>query len=256
MKAAEPRKLPADLDPCTLPANVAVIMDGNGRWAKHRGRTRLAGHHRGAEKLIDLLHCCKDWGIRTLTAYAFSTENWARPKTEVGPLMWLIEQTIRRRLDELSALGMRFDCIGDLTVVPYSLRREIERAIEQTADNTSVEFVMAINYGGQQDILQACQAIAAEIESGAINASEIDRALFERHLYTGRKQNPDLLIRTSGEQRLSNFLLWQLAYTELYFTDTLWPDFGRAEFHQALLVYQARNRRFGRVDLPAERTAV
>lgn len=248
MKTPLPRELPADLDPCTLPAHVAVIMDGNGRWAKRRGQTRLAGHGRGAEKLVDLLHCCRDWGIRTLTAYAFSTENWARPKVEVELLMWLIEQTIRRRLNELSAIGMRFDCIGDLTVLPHSLRCEIQRAIEQTADNTSVEFVMAINYGGQQDILHACQGISAGVASGTINASQVDRALFEQHLYTGRKQNPDLLIRTSGEQQLSNFLLWQLAYTELYFTDTFWPDFDAVEFHRALLAYQARNRRFGRVD--------
>jgi undecaprenyl diphosphate synthase len=256
VKTAQPRELPPDLNPCALPAHVAVIMDGNGRWAKHRGHTRIAGHRRGADRLIDLLRCCKDWGIPTLTAYAFSTENWRRPKLEVELLMWLIELTIRHRLSELSAMGMRFDCIGDLTVLPLSLRREIERAIEQTADNTSVEFVMAINYGGRQDILQACQAIATEIDSGTINAGEVDQALFERHLYTGRKPNPDLLIRTSGEQRLSNFLLWQLAYTELYFTDTLWPDFDAAEFHRALLAYQARDRRFGRADPnPARLTA-
>jgi undecaprenyl diphosphate synthase len=257
VKTAQPRELPPDLNPCALPAHVAVIMDGNGRWAKHRGHTRIAGHRRGADKLIDLLHCCKDWGIRTLTAYAFSTENWQRPRAEVELLMWLIEQTIRRRLDELSAIGMRFDCIGNLTVLPLSLRREIERAIERTAGNTSVEFVMAINYGGRQDILQACQAIAAGIESGAIDASAVDQALFEQHLYTGGRQSPDLLIRTSGEQRLSNFLLWQLAYTELYFTDAFWPDFDAAEFHRALLAYQARNRRFGRVTpSPAKQIAV
>ncbi len=257
LKTTRPRKLPADLDPCTLPAHVAVIMDGNGRWAKRRGQTRLGGHRRGADKLIDLLHCCKDWGIRTLTAYAFSSENWQRPRVEVELLMRLIEHTIRSRLPQLDASGMRFDCIGDLTVLPHSLRDEIQRAIEQTADNTSVEFVMAINYGGQQEILQACQAIAAEIESGTINASQVDRALFEQHLYTGARQNPDLLIRTSGEQRLSNFLLWQLAYTELYFTDIFWPDFDAAEFHRALLAYQARNRRFGRVDpSPARQTAI
>ncbi len=144
---------------------------------------------------------------------------------------------------------MRFDCIGDLTVLPHSLRCEIQRAIEQTADNTSVEFVMAINYGGQQDIRHACQGISAGVASGTINASQVDRALFEQHLYTGRKQNPDLLICTSGEQRILNFLLWQLAYTELYFTDTFWPDFDAVEFHRALLAYQARNRRFGRVYL-------
>jgi undecaprenyl diphosphate synthase len=162
-------------------------------------------------------------------------------------LMWLIEHTIRRRLDELSAIGMRLDCIGDLTVLPQSLRRELLRAIEQTADNTGVEFVMAINYGGQQDILQACRAIAGEVEAGAIAPAQIDQALFELHLHTGRKRTPDLLVRTSGEQRLSNFLLWQLAYTELYFTDTFWPDFGSAEFHRALLAYQSRNRRYGRI---------
>lgn len=241
------RNLPADLNPCALPAHVAVIMDGNGRWAKRQGQPRLVGHRRGADNLVDLLHCCKDWGIRTLTAYAFSTENWQRPKVEVELLMWLIEQMIRHKLPELKAMGMRFDCIGDLTVLPHSLRCEIQRAIEQTANNTSVEFVMAINYGGQQEILQACQAIAAQVEGGTIKTSQIDRALFEQHLYTGRKQNPDLLIRTSGEQRLSNFLLWQLAYTELYFTDAFWPDFDASEFHQALLAYQSRNRRFGRV---------
>lgn len=243
-----PNKLPADLDPRTLPSHVAVIMDGNGRWAERQGRTRLAGHRRGADTLNDMVHCCRDWGIRTFTAYAFSTENWRRPEMEVNFLMWLFEQTIRRRLDEFHAAGIRFDIIGNLAGLPQSLRREILRAIELTADNTNVEFVMAVNYGGQQDILEACRAIAAGIEAGTITASQIDQAMFERHLHASKKQSPDLLIRTSGEQRLSNFLLWQLAYTELYFTDTFWPDFGAAEFHHALLTYQARRRRFGGVN--------
>ncbi len=251
METTLQRNLPPDLNPTTLPTHVAIIMDGNGRWAQQRGKPRLFGHYQGANTLLDLLYCCQEWGIPTLTTYAFSSENWQRPKVEVDLLMWLIEQMIRQKLPELKAMGMCFDCIGDLTVLPASLRLEIESAIAQTAQNNGVKFVMAINYGGQQEILHACQVLASQTEQGTLKASQIDRALLEKHLYTHNQPPPDFLIRTSGEQRLSNFLLWQLAYTELYFTDTFWPDFDRSAFHQALLSYQVRRRRFGRVSSSA-----
>ncbi|WP_313949406.1 polyprenyl diphosphate synthase [Leptolyngbya sp. FACHB-261] len=248
MESTRLRDRPTDLDPLRLPAHVAVIMDGNGRWAKGRGQPRIFGHRRGVDILKDLLRCCKDWGIGTLTAYAFSTENWGRPIEEVDFLMLLFERVLRRELREMMLEGVKISFVGDLQALPRSLQSEIEQAMTQTKDNTAVEFVVATNYGGRQEILQACRQLAAQAQRGELDPAQINDALFEKHLYTAGTQDPDLLIRTSGEMRLSNFLLWQMAYTELYVTDTLWPDFDRAEFHQALLAYQARERRFGRVE--------
>ncbi len=244
------RDRPTDLDPLRLPAHVAVIMDGNGRWARHRGQPRIFGHRRGVDTLKDLLRCCKDWGIPTLTAYAFSTENWGRPVEEVDFLMLLFERVLRRELREMILEKVKISFVGDLPALPHSLQKEIEQAVRQTAGNTAVEFVVATNYGGRQEILQACRHLAAQVQRGELEPEQIDHALFEAHLYTAGTCDPDLLIRTSGEMRLSNFLLWQMAYTELYVTETLWPDFGRSEFHQALLAYQSRDRRFGRVEAP------
>lgn len=237
--------LPTDLDARYLPKHVAVIMDGNGRWANHRGLPRIAGHRQGAKVLKDLLRCCKDWGIRALTAYAFSTENWRRPTAEVDFLMVLFEKMLRRELKEMHQEGVRIRFLGDLSGLNPTLRREMTRAMEETAHNRAVDFNVAINYGGRSEIVQACQQIAARVEQGQLTAAAIDEQLISEHLYTASGQDPDLLIRTSGEQRLSNFLLWQLAYSEMYFTDVFWPDFDRREFHRALQVYQRRDRRFG-----------
>ncbi|NEP17011.1 MAG: isoprenyl transferase [Leptolyngbya sp. SIO4C1] len=241
------RNLPADLDPHGLPKHVAVIMDGNGRWATRQGLPRIAGHRRGARVLKDLLRCCKDWGVGALTAYAFSTENWRRPTEEVDFLMVLFERLLRKELSEMHREGVRIRFLGDLSALHSSLRREIDRSMAETAGNSAIEFNVAINYGSRSEITRACREVAEKIHQGALSPDAITEDLLARHLYTTGSCDPDLLIRTSGEQRLSNFLLWQLAYTEMYFTDALWPEFDRAEFYKALLAFQGRNRRFGAV---------
>lgn len=241
------QELPADLLRERLPQHVAVIMDGNGRWAKKRGMPRIMGHRRGVDVLKDLLRCCRDWGIKALTAYAFSTENWGRPTEEVEFLMTLFERVLRQELREMMQENVQIRFVGNLAALPRSLQDEIERSVATTSQNQGIQFTIATNYGGRQEILQACRAIAAKVQQGLIEPEQIDEALFERHLYTAGICDPDLLIRTSGEMRVSNFLLWQVAYSELYVTDTLWPDFDRMAFHQALSVYQQRERRFGKV---------
>ncbi|HIK29563.1 MAG: isoprenyl transferase [Oscillatoriaceae bacterium SKW80] len=241
------QELPADLDRDRLPKHVAVIMDGNGRWAKRQGLPRILGHRRGVDALKELLRCCRDWGIKALTAYAFSTENWGRPLEEVDFLMTLFERVLRQELDEMIRENVRIKFVGNLLALPSSLQAEISRAVEATRNNPGIQFTVATNYGGRQEILQACRAIAFQVQQGLIQPEEIDEALFESHLYTAGISDPDLLIRTSGEMRISNFLLWQVAYSELYITDILWPDFDREAFHLALRAYQQRDRRFGKI---------
>jgi len=239
--------LPADLLPERLPQHVAVIMDGNGRWAAQRGLPRMVGHGQGVETLKSLLRCCDRWGIRALTAYAFSTENWGRPTAEVDFLMTLFERVLRRELNDLLREDVRIRFVGNLADLPQSLQAEIRRAMTETANNKGICFNVATNYGGRQEILQACRALAQEVKQGDLEPEAITESLFAQHLYTQNEGDPDLLIRTSGEMRISNFLLWQLAYAEIYVTPTLWPDFDRAAFHQALLAYQQRHRRFGKL---------
>ncbi len=239
--------LPPDLKPELLPRHVAVIMDGNGRWAKRQGMPRIMGHKRGVDALKDLLRCCRDWGIKALTAYAFSTENWGRPQEEVDFLMTLFQRVLRQELREMVKEDVQIRFVGNLNALPSALQTEIERSVAETENNLGIRFTVATNYGGRQEIIQACRAIATKVEQGLLQPDEIDEAIFEKHLYTAGTCDPDLLIRTSGEMRLSNFLLWQMAYSEIYITDTFWPDFNRSEFHQALRVYQQRERRFGKV---------
>ena len=239
--------LPSDLLPERLPRHVAVIMDGNGRWAKRRGLPRIMGHRRGVDALKDLLRCARDWGIEALTAYAFSTENWGRPTEEVEFLMTLFERVLRRELQEMMEENVRIRFVGNLQALPASLQAEIDRSMTMTSSNTGIQFTVATNYGGRQEIVQACRAIATQIQAGQLQPEDIDEAVFERHLYTAGICDPDLLIRTSGEMRISNFLLWQMAYAEIYVTDTFWPDFDRSQFHSALRDYQSRERRFGKV---------
>lgn len=241
------QQLPPDLDTARLPKHVAVIMDGNGRWAKRQGLPRIMGHRRGVDALKDLLRCCKDWGVGALTAYAFSSENWGRPLDEVNFLMTLFERVLRQELQEMIAEDVRIRFVGNLQVLPKSLQAEISRSMTATRNNQAIEFTVATNYGGRQEIVQACRTIAEKVAQGLISPEQIDESMFARHLYTAELQDLDLLIRTSGEMRLSNFLLWQVAYSELYVTNTLWPDFDRLEFHQALSAYQKRDRRFGKV---------
>jgi undecaprenyl diphosphate synthase len=243
--------LPSDLDPQRLPKHVAVIMDGNGRWATQRGLPRIAGHRQGASTLKNLLRTCKDWGIQALTVYAFSTENWRRPTEEVDFLIMLFERLLQKELAEMHQEDVRINFIGDLSALPKTVSQVMEGAIATTAKNQTVQFNVAVNYGSRAEITRACQALAQQVQQGNLHPDEITEEQIHQQLYTQDLPDPDLLIRTSGEMRLSNFLMWQLAYTELYFTDTLWVDFDRDAFHQALLHYQQRDRRFGGVAVPA-----
>ncbi|WOD38470.1 isoprenyl transferase [Nodosilinea sp. E11] len=237
--------LPVDLHPEALPSHVAVIMDGNGRWATQRGLPRVAGHRQGAQTVKDLLRCCKDWGIEALTVYAFSTENWRRPMAEVTFLLRLFERLLRRELADMQREGVRIRFLGDLSPLPERLQALMQEAMAMTCSNQRVQFNVAVNYGGRQELVAATRHIAQQVACGAISINDVDEAALARVLLTYPLPDPELLIRTSGEQRLSNFLPWQLAYTELYFTDLLWPEFDRAAFYQALQWYQGRQRRFG-----------
>lgn len=241
------KELPSDLRRDRLPQHVAVIMDGNGRWATRRGLPRSVGHRQGVDTLKELLRCCDDWGIQALTAYAFSTENWSRPLEEVEFLMALFERVLRQELNEMVREGVRIRFVGHLTDLPKTLQSMIADAMAATQHNQGIQFTIAKNYGGRQEIVQACQAIAQKVQQGELDSTDISESVIAQHLYTAGTCDPDLLIRTSGEMRLSNFLLWQTAYAELYITDTLWPDFDRIEFHRALSSYQQRDRRFGGV---------
>jgi len=245
------KDFPADLRIDRMPKHVAVIMDGNGRWAKQRGLPRIMGHRKGVDALKTLLRCCRDWGIEALTAYAFSTENWGRPLEEVDFLMTLFERILRQELEEMIEENVQIQFMGNLAALPEPLRLEIDRAMGKTQSNQGIKFTVATNYGGRQEILQACRAIALQVQKGNLQPDEIDESLFEQHLYTAGTPELDLLIRSSGEMRVSNFLLWQVAYSEIYITDTLWPDFHRDEFHRALVNYQQRDRRFGKLESPS-----
>lgn len=241
-------ELPSNLDRQRLPRHVAVIMDGNGRWAKKRGLPRIIGHQKGVDTLKDLLRCCDDWGIEVLTAYAFSTENWGRPLNEVEFLMMLFERVLRQELADMMKENVKIRFLGDLKALPDSLQAEIHHAMKETENNQGIQFNVATNYGSRQEIIHACQAIASLVKEDKIKLDEINEKVLENHLYTQGIINPDLLIRTSGEMRVSNFLLWQIAYAEIYVTQTFWPDFNRQEFHQALLNFQGRERRFGKLN--------
>jgi undecaprenyl diphosphate synthase len=239
--------LPPDLSPQRLPHHIAVIMDGNGRWANKQGLPRMAGHRQGVEALKEIVRCCKDWGISALTVYAFSTENWKRPIEEVSFLMLLFERMLQHEVEQMHREGIRITFIGDLTSLPLPLRKEIDRAMAITENNRALHLIVALNYGGRREIVQVCRELSQLVACEEIQPEAITETLFEKHLCTRSVGDPDLLIRTSGEMRLSNFLLWQMAYTEIYCTDLLWPDFNREAFHQALSVYQSRDRRFGKV---------
>lgn len=244
---------PTDLDPTRLPQHVAVIMDGNGRWAKRQGFPRIAGHRQGARTLKNLVRCCKDWEISALTAYAFSTENWRRPLEEVDFLLVLFERLLRQELAEMDREGVRISFIGDLSPLPSSLRREIDHAVAATVGNQAVHFSVAVNYGSRAELTHACRQIAEQVQQGTLEPEAVNEQVIEQYLYTAGTPDPDLLIRSSGELRLSNYLLWQLAYTEFYFTDVFWPDFDRAVFHEALRHYQGRDRRYGTLKQPCTR---
>ncbi|MFM7671494.1 MAG: isoprenyl transferase [Bacteroidota bacterium] len=238
--------LKAQLDLTQLPGHVAIIMDGNGRWAKERGEDRLFGHFNGVQSVRDIVEASAELGIRYLTLYAFSTENWDRPQAEVSGLMELLVNTIRKEVDQLKKNGIRLHVIGDLSMLPPAAQQELTEALELTAENDHLHLIMALSYSGRWDLAQAFRQLAQKVQQGVIPAEAIDADAISDHLATRNFPDPELMIRTSGEHRISNFLLYQLAYAELYFTETLWPDFRRQHLFEALLDYQQRERRFGK----------
>lgn len=233
------------LQPENLPVHLAVIMDGNGRWAKKRMLRRIVGHQKGVETVRVIVEECSRLGIRYLTLFAFSAENWLRPKTEVKALMALLKQYIRAETSRMMQNDIRFNVIGNRRDLPEDINREIDTAVEKTSGNRGMLLTLALSYGARQEILTAVQGLAAQAAAGSLDPASIDEAVLGRALFTRDMPDPDLLIRTSGEMRISNFLLWQLAYAELYFTEVNWPDFDREELHNAFRSYQSRERRFG-----------
>lgn len=234
------------LIPERLPRHVAIIMDGNGRWAKEKGRDRLFGHYSGVESVREIVEECAKLNIEYLTVYAFSTENWDRPKDEVMGLMELLVQTVHKEVPSLNKNNVRLHVIGNTAMMPMNAQKELEEACEETQSNTGLNLIMALSYSSRWEILNAMQQIGKEIENGNLKASEINEEVLKNHLCTAAFPDPELLIRTSGEYRISNFLLYQIAYSELYFTNTLWPDFRKENLHEALLNFQNRERRFGK----------
>jgi len=229
-----------------LPCHIGIIMDGNGRWAQKRGNQRIYGHRNAVEAVRDTVEAAAELGIHYLTLYAFSTENWKRPRTEVDALMSLLVSTIDSETKTLIDNNVRLLSIGNIPALPSSVRQQLNQTIDITSHNTGLNLVLALSYSSRWEIINAVREIAMRIESGELHAIDIDHTLFEQCLGTAGMPEPELLIRTSGEYRLSNFLLWQIAYTELYFTKTLWPDFRREHLYEALIDYQSRERRFGK----------
>jgi len=230
-----------------IPEHIAIIMDGNGRWAKKKGLPRIAGHKEGMTVVRKIVRSAVKYDIKTLTLYAFSTENWKRPKPEVDFIMRLPKEFSHIYLPEMVENNVRIETIGDFDSLPPHTKEAINHAKEKTKNNDGLLLNFALNYGGRYDIIQGMKAMMSEVEEGRLHIDDIDEKMFSNYLFTGNSQDPDLLIRTSGEQRLSNFLLWQLAYTELFFTDVLWPDFNEELFKEAISEYQHRKRRYGGV---------
>jgi undecaprenyl diphosphate synthase len=228
-----------------IPRHVAVIMDGNGRWARERGLPRTEGHRAGAETVRRVTEACTEIGVEFLTLYAFSAENWKRPAREVTALMKLLEQFLRQKTPEMIEQNIRLQAIGRLNDLPRSCQEQLHRSIEATSQNTGLTLILALSYGGREEILDGVKSLLESIERGHLDKGMIDAEVFSKHLYTRYYPDPDLLIRTSGELRLSNFLLWQLSYTELWITPVLWPDFDREHFLEAVRDYGRRQRRFG-----------
>ncbi|MEN8142378.1 MAG: isoprenyl transferase [Thermodesulfobacteriota bacterium] len=235
-----------ELDPANIPTHVAVIMDGNGRWAESRGLPRPMGHKHGAESVQEIVRTAGNIGIKYLTLYAFSTENWNRPPLEVQALMGLLKSFLQSELQAIADNNVSLKCLGQKERLPKEVRDVLEKAIEQTRDNDGLTLNLALSYGGRSEIIRAVRQLANDCREGRISADDIDEELLAGHLYTAGQPDPDLLIRTGGESRLSNFLLWQLSYAEIYITETLWPDFRENEFTSALADFQKRQRRFGK----------
>ena len=240
-------KLIAAIDQDRLPHHIAVIMDGNGRWAKKRGKPRIFGHRAGAESVKAIIDTCARLGIKAVTLYAFSTENWKRPKSEISGLMSMLKKVLRRELEEVNSYNIRFQAIGNIAGLSQDVQDELAFATERTKTNTGLVMCVALNYGGRAEIVEAARRAASDLVSRGESVEKLTEQDIERNLYTHGLPEVDLLIRTSGEMRISNFLLWQLAYSEIYVTPTFFPDFRRKEIFEAILEYQKRDRRFGDV---------
>lgn len=229
-----------------LPKHLAIIMDGNGRWAKQQGFMRAFGHENGTKSVRLTVESCAKLGIENLTLYAFSTENWNRPKIEVDTLMKLLISSLKNELNTLTQNNIKLQSIGNLDLLPLSAQTELKSVMEQTQNNTRMTLTLALSYGAREELLQAIKTISSKVKNNIISTDAIDESIINEHLYTHNLPDVDLLIRTSGEHRISNFLLWQIAYAELYFTDVLWPDFKEEDLYEAILSYQKRERRFGK----------
>ena len=234
------------IDKKRLPQHIAIIMDGNGRWAKLHGEQRIFGHQNGVAAVRAASEACAELGVGYLTLYAFSTENWARPKHEVNALMELLVETIRKEMNTLMENNIRLQAIGDIRSLPKKCYNELMEAIRETEKNTGLTLILALNYSARWELTEAMKSISHSVESGALKEESISENTISSHLATGNYPDPELMIRTSGEQRLSNFLLWQLAYAELYFTPVLWPDFTKEDLYEAIIDFQQRERRFGK----------
>ena len=239
--------LKENIDLSRLPRHIAIIMDGNGRWAKEKGEDRLFGHFHGVESVRNIVEGCAELGIEYLTLYAFSTENWDRPENEVNGLMALLVDTIRKEVETLNKNNIKLHVIGDMKMLPTYALEELQEALDMTGKNTGLNLVMALSYSSRWELLNAVKKIALEVKDGAMQPEEISYDTLERFLTTSNFPDPELMIRTSGEYRISNFLLYQLAYAELYFTNTRWPDFRKDNLYDAILDFQTRERRFGKI---------
>lgn len=238
--------LKSKIDEHRLPQHIAIIMDGNGRWAKEKGKFRIFGHQNGVRSVRDVSEACAELGVKHLTLYAFSTENWNRPKLEVSALMELLVSTIKKETATLMKNNIRLAAIGNIKDLPAKCHKELMSAIEETKNNDRMTLVLALSYSAKWDITNAIKQIAEKTKQGVLDVTDITDETLDAHLSTRGIPHPELIIRTSGEQRISNFLLWELAYSELYFTDKLWPDFGKEDLYEAILNYQQRERRFGK----------
>ncbi|MGE0588994.1 MAG: isoprenyl transferase [Cyclobacteriaceae bacterium] len=236
-----------NIDFNNLPKHIAVIMDGNGRWAKNKGAARIFGHRNAIQAVKDVTEGCGELGIKYLTLYAFSTENWGRPKEEVDGLMELLVNTLKKEINSLHENQVKLKTIGDIGHLPKLCQDNLKEAIEATSNNSGLTLILALSYSGRWEIVEATKAIAQELKEGKVSQADINEDFFSKYLKTKGVPDPELLIRTSGEMRISNFLLWQIAYTELYITKTLWPDFRKETLYEAICAYQARDRRFGKV---------
>ncbi len=245
--------LSQSIDSSLIPRHVAIIMDGNGRWAKRQNMPRLYGHKAGVESVRETVESAVEMGVEVLTLYAFSTENWKRPENEVGGLMGLLKTYLQKELSRMLKNRIRLTCIGDIGKLPRDVRQVLEQTKRETAENDKFTLNLALSYGGRSELIQAIRTIAADVAGGRLSVEEIDEKYIDNHLYTAGLPDPDLLIRTGGEARLSNFLLWQASYAEIYFTDVMWPDFRKEAFTQAILEYQSRERRFGRTSAQVEK---